>query len=233
MPFTTRKDHVALTNTRTTFSQAANKICSLDGSRELGWGQLTPNLDKEKFSPAEWEYLQKESLGFPISTSKQVCIPGRTGMMVRVKLPLGVQPHDQWVVEPLNEEDEWGVPPGVVRANQNSDGRVLAVYIYNSTADPVDLSPGVPVGRALRAGVLPKGHQGVGECSALNSQPVEASPQRAKQIWEELELEDNLILNHHPAIKEEMRNLVEEYQSIFTSDGSEWGTPRPWSTTSS
>ena len=58
VPFTTRKDHIALTNTRTVFNQAANKICSLDGSRELGWGQLTPNLDKEEFTPAEWEYLR-------------------------------------------------------------------------------------------------------------------------------------------------------------------------------
>ena len=219
VPFTTRKDHIALTNTRMVFNQAANKICSLDGSRELGWGQLTPNLDKEEFTPAEWEYLRKESLGFPISTSKQVCIPGKTGMMVRVKLPPGVQPQDQWVVEPLNEDDEWGVPLGVVQANHNSDGRVLAVYVYNSTEDSVEINPGIPVGRALRAGVLPKGHPGVGECSALNSPPVRESSQRARQIWEELELEDNVILDHHPEIKEEMRNLVEEFQSIFTSDG--------------
>ena len=61
VPFTSRRDHIALTNTRTVFNQAANKICSMDGSRELGWGQLAPAMDKEEFTPWEWEYLQKES----------------------------------------------------------------------------------------------------------------------------------------------------------------------------
>ena len=38
VPFTSRKDHIALTNTRTVFSKYGNTICSVEGSRELGWG---------------------------------------------------------------------------------------------------------------------------------------------------------------------------------------------------
>ena len=142
VPFTTRKDHIALTNTRTAFSELGNKICSVEGSKELGWGQLTPAMDQEEFNNQEWEYLQKESLGFPLSSSRRVCIPQRTGQIVRMQLPPGVQPHDPWVVESLNEEDACGVPPVVVHANQGSGGTVLAVYVYNSTDYPDKLIPG-------------------------------------------------------------------------------------------
>ena len=72
VPFTTRKDHISLTNTRTVFSQQGNAVCAVEGSRELGWGQLTPALDKETYTLKEWEYLQKESLGFPLSSSRRV-----------------------------------------------------------------------------------------------------------------------------------------------------------------
>ena len=94
-----------------------------------------------------------------------------------MKLPPGVQPHEQWVVEPLHEEDEWGVPPGVVQANENSDGRVLAVYVYNSTDEPVELRPGEPVGQSLRAEVLPPGHKEREECLAMDSRSAKPSPQ--------------------------------------------------------
>ena len=53
----------------------------------------------------------------------------------------------------------------------------------------------------------------------MDSHPPTSSPQRAEQIWDELELEDNQVLANHPEIKEEMRKLVGEYQHIFTSDG--------------
>ena len=38
VPFTTRRDHVALTNTATVFKEHANSICAIDGVREMGWG---------------------------------------------------------------------------------------------------------------------------------------------------------------------------------------------------
>ena len=43
--------------------------------------------------------------------------------------------------------------------------------------------------------------------------------ERWTQIWTELELEENKLLRKHPKVKEELKNLIKEYQDIFTSDG--------------
>ena len=90
--------------------------------------------------------MQKESLGFPLSTKKWIQIPEKCGQLVRVHLPPGVKPQEQWLVEPLQEEDEVGVPPGVVQANKSSNGRALSVYMYNSTDEPAVIRPGIPIG---------------------------------------------------------------------------------------
>ena len=193
VPFTCRRDHIALTVTRRVFEEQHRTICNIDATTEVGWGQLPKELDKQEFNDKEWESVQKESLGFPLSSNKWVQIPERCGQMVRVHLPPGVRPQEQWLVEPLQEEDKVGVPLGVVKANAQSNGRVLAVYVYNSTNEPALIAPGIPIGRALRAEVLPAGSGVQGECLEIKPRPEESSAERVEQIWKELELEENEI----------------------------------------
>ena len=75
-------------------------------------------------------------------------LTGQVWKIVQVRLPPGVSPQEQWLVEPLQEEDEVEVQMGGVKPSQNG-GRQFAVYIYNSTAEPSQISPDVSVGRAL------------------------------------------------------------------------------------
>ena len=150
----------------------------------MGWGRLEPALDKKEYDDKEAELLSTEELGFPLSVSRETFIKKRRGQMVRVQLPPGVQPHNQWLVEPLHEEDEWGIPLGVVRANDSSAGRVMSVYVYNSTGHTVRLKTGEPIGRALRAGVLgagqrPKISQGE-ECLAVARTSEAGHPVRTR-----------------------------------------------------
>ena len=75
-------------------------------------------------------------------------LTGQVWKIVQVRLPPGVSPQEQWLVEPLQEEDEVEVQMAGVKPSQNG-GRRFAVYIYNSTAEKSQIPPYVPVERAM------------------------------------------------------------------------------------
>ena len=78
---------------------------------------------------------------------------------------------------------------------------------------------------------MPKEQQSGAGCQEISQGEQPRLAERLAQIWQELGLEENELLQEHPGVKEELWNLISEYQHIFTSEGVRLGHTGRWNTT--
>ena len=145
-----------------------------------------------------------------LRSAQHIIIPGRTARSVSVQVP--VNPAHYLQVYPVDDEAIHGATGGVYKFRTQQFNENLLILYPNVGDEPVTLTFNEVIAEAnmcsLGTKVKPK----------INSITKQNNPDRSKELWSKLKLEQNKFVSSDSKFRPELFKLIGENQDVFSSN---------------